>query len=268
MVNARRQAEEYAKALPASHGWPPFVLVCDVGHCIEIYADFSGQGKNYAQFPDRRGFRIFLDDLRQEEVRKRLRTIWTDPLSLDPATHAAVVSRDVAERLARIAKRLDKKHDPKDVAEFLMRCLFTMFAEDVGLLPENGFTNLLEQMKETPKHFQPALESLWEVMDKGGYAPHLNTTLKRFNGALFKNRTAIALEGDDINELWVAAKRDWQDVEPAIFGTLLERPSTRATGQSSVRTTRLGPMSSVSWCPPLSNHSAPIGRRRKQKRYT
>lgn len=223
MVNARRQAEEYAKALPASHGWPPFVLVCDVGHCIEIYADFSGQGKNYAQFPDRRGFRIFLDDLRQEEVRKRLRTIWTDPLSLDPATHAAVVSRDVAERLARIAKRLDKKHDPKDVAEFLMRCLFTMFAEDVGLLPENGFTNLLEQMKETPKHFQPALESLWEVMDKGGYAPHLNTTLKRFNGALFKNRTAIALDGDDINELWVAAKRDWQDVEPAIFGTLLER---------------------------------------------
>ncbi|HML93056.1 DNA methyltransferase [Methyloceanibacter sp.] len=223
MVNARRQAEEYAKALPASHGWPPFVLVCDVGHCIEIYADFSGQGKNYAQFPDRRGFRIFLDDLRQEEVRKRLRTIWTDPLSLDPATHAAVVSRDVAERLARIAKRLDKKHDPKDVAEFLMRCLFTMFAEDVGLLPENGFTNLLEQMKETPKHFQPALESLWEVMDKGGYAPHLNATLKRFNGALFKNRTAIALDGDDINELWVAAKRDWQDVEPAIFGTLLER---------------------------------------------
>jgi hypothetical protein len=32
MMNARRQAEEYAKALPASHGWPPFILVCDVGH--------------------------------------------------------------------------------------------------------------------------------------------------------------------------------------------------------------------------------------------
>jgi hypothetical protein len=45
MMNARRQAEGYARALPTSHGWPPFILVCDVGHVIEIYADFSGQGK-------------------------------------------------------------------------------------------------------------------------------------------------------------------------------------------------------------------------------
>jgi hypothetical protein len=45
MINAKRQAEEYARALPTSHGWPPFILVCDVGHCIEVYADFSGQGK-------------------------------------------------------------------------------------------------------------------------------------------------------------------------------------------------------------------------------
>ena len=46
MMNARRQAEDYAKALPTSDGWPPFILVCDVGHCIEVYADFTGQGKN------------------------------------------------------------------------------------------------------------------------------------------------------------------------------------------------------------------------------
>jgi hypothetical protein len=36
MLNAKRQAEEYARALPTSHGWPPFILVCDVGHCIEV----------------------------------------------------------------------------------------------------------------------------------------------------------------------------------------------------------------------------------------
>ena len=33
-------------------------------HCIEVYADFSGQGKNYAQFPDRQRFRIYMQDLR------------------------------------------------------------------------------------------------------------------------------------------------------------------------------------------------------------
>jgi hypothetical protein len=63
MLNARQQAEQYAKALPAIEGWPPFLIVCDVGHCFEIYADFSGQGKNYAQFPDRQGFRIYLEEL-------------------------------------------------------------------------------------------------------------------------------------------------------------------------------------------------------------
>ena len=57
MLNTRQQAEQYAKALPASEGWPPFLIVCDVGHCFEIYADFTGQGKNYApNFQTARGF--------------------------------------------------------------------------------------------------------------------------------------------------------------------------------------------------------------------
>jgi hypothetical protein len=47
--------------------------------------------------------------------------------------------------------------------------------------------------------------------------------LKKFNGSLFKKRAALPLDRDDINELWVAAGKDWSDVEPAIFGTLLER---------------------------------------------
>ncbi len=64
MMSARHQVEGYARALPPEHGWPPFVLVCDIGHCIEVYADFTGQGKNYAQFPDWQGFRIYLEDLR------------------------------------------------------------------------------------------------------------------------------------------------------------------------------------------------------------
>lgn len=223
MLAARKQAEDYARALPVEHGYPPFLLVVDVGHVIEVFADFSGQGKNYAHFPDRRSYRIGLEDLREEAVQARLRAIWQDPLSLDPTRIAAEVTRDIAARLARIARRLEARHDPKDVAEFLMRCLFTMFAEDVGLLPEEGFHDLLERMRETPQHFVPALESLWQVMDEGGYAPHLNATLRRFNGALFRNRRALPLEKEEIDELWAAARKDWSDVEPAIFGTLLER---------------------------------------------
>ncbi|MDP4539033.1 hypothetical protein Q9K01_05270 [Qipengyuania sp. DY56-A-20] len=164
-----------------------------------------------------------MDDLLREDVQSRLRAIWTDPPSLDPAKISAEVTEDIAKRLAKVARSLEKRHDPKDIAEFLMRCLFTMFAEDVGLLPDSGFEKLLEQMVETPENFAPALESLWRVMDEGGYAPHLNATIKRFNGSLFKTRTALKLEADDIRELWLASRKDWRDVEPAIFGTLLER---------------------------------------------
>lgn len=223
MLAARKQAEDYARALPVEHGYPPFLLVVDVGNVIEVFADFSGQGKNYAHFPDRQSYRIAMDDLRDVKVQARLRAIWTDPLSLDPTRISAEVTRDIAERLAKIARRLEGKHDAKDVAEFLMRCLFTMFAEDVKLIPREGFHALLGQMKDTPEHFVPALESLWSVMDSGGYAPHVNATLKKFNGSLFKKRTALPLDRDDINELWIAAGKDWSDVEPAIFGTLLER---------------------------------------------
>src|SRR5262245_19049693 len=98
-----------------------------------------------------------------------------------------------------------------------------MFAEDVGLLPHESFVKLLEQVRTTAQHFAAALQDLWRVMDEGGYASYLNVAVKRFNGSLFKDRDALALEAADINELLIAAKRDWRDVEPAIFGTLLER---------------------------------------------
>ena len=202
MRAAKRQAEGYARALPEEHGWPPFVLVVDVGHVFEVYADFSGQGKNYAQFPDRDGYSIPLEGLRDPEVRARLRAVWTDPHSLDPARRSAEVTRDIAERLARIARSLeDRGRHPEEVAEFLMRCLFTMFAEDVGLLPKKGFETLLGEMADTPQHFAPALEGLWQIMDEGGYAPHLNATVRRFNGSLFRKRTAIPLEAGEIREL-------------------------------------------------------------------
>lgn len=223
MLNARRQAEDYARALPENHEWPPFIIVCDVGHAFEIFADFTGKGRNYTQFPDRQGFRIYLEDLRKPDIRDRLRLIWTDPPALDPAKKSAEVTRDIAARLARIAKNLEGKHDPKDVAEFLMRCLFSMFAEDVGLLPEDIMVEMLEKLADEPTAFPRAMETLWATMNAGGFDQRTFKSIKQFNGRLFANPKALPLAPEDIHELLVAARMDWRDVEPAIFGTLLER---------------------------------------------
>ena len=224
MLNAKRQAEEYARALPTSHGWPPFILVCDVGHCIEVYADFSGQGKNYTQFPDRQTFRIYLEDIRKEEVCERLRKIWLDPASLDPAQASAKVTRDIAKRLAQVSLALENKNYPaQDVAMFLMRCLFTMFAEDVGLLPEKSFKEVLEECEKNPEAFTHDVGQLWEAMDLGTWAHVLKTKVKKFNGEFFKNRAALPLGREEIVELRQAATYNWNEVDPSIFGTLLEQ---------------------------------------------
>ncbi|MBW4331673.1 class I SAM-dependent DNA methyltransferase [Stakelama sp. CBK3Z-3] len=224
MRNAREQAEQYARALPENHVWPPFILVCDVGHAIEVFADFSGQGRNYRQFPDRAGFRIYLEDLRDVHVRDRLRAIWLDPHSLDPAKKAAEVTRDIARRLASVSKLLEERGHPAErVAHFLMRVLFTMFAEDTGLLTRGSFTEVLGGARTHPDGFAPMLEELWAKMDKGGFSTTLREKVRHFNGGLFSERSAIAMQREEIGELYEAARHVWTEVEPAIFGTLLEQ---------------------------------------------
>ncbi len=64
MMKARNQADNSARAVAKEDGWPPFLMVVDVGNVIELYADFSGQGQGYNQFPDGNRYRIYLDDLR------------------------------------------------------------------------------------------------------------------------------------------------------------------------------------------------------------
>ncbi|WP_244598394.1 class I SAM-dependent DNA methyltransferase [Rhizobium tubonense] len=224
MMNARAQAENYVRLLPAAHEPPPFVLVCDVGHCIEVYANFRRDGKAYDQFPDRRSFRIYLEDLRDADIRQRLRTIWTEPVSLDPSRHAARVTREIATRIAKVSQALEKSgHATEEVASFLMRVLFTMFAEDIELLPKDSFKGLLIDCVEKPEIFPGMMEDLWKAMDEGIFTATIRQKVKKFNGEFFKKRKALKLAKEEIGELVAAASHDWKDVEPAIFGTFIEQ---------------------------------------------
>lgn len=222
MIAARGQAENYVRGLTDDN--PPFLLVIDIGHSFELYADFSRLGKVYTAFPDARSHRFALADLHDEAVRERLRTLWLDPLALDPARRAAQVTREIAGRIAVLARRLEAKHyDPESVAWFLIRCLFTFFSEDVCLTPRGGFTSLLESLKESPEQFVPLVSEVWKTMGQGGFSTALRTRIKQFKGTIFREHEPLPLDADEIGLLIDAGKSDWKDVEPAIFGTLLER---------------------------------------------
>lgn len=224
MTNARRQAEGYARKLPNDHPYPPFIITCDVGRYLEVFADFSATGRHYSPFPSANSHKIRLEDLRSENVRQRLRSIWTDPHGLDPAKQSAKVTREIAGQLAAVSKALEERgFDPGEVAMFLMRCLFTMFVEDVGLMKEGSFTETLDRCAKEPKRFPLDMEHLWKAMDQGGYSPLVGERLLRFNGKLFKHARAFPLNEGEIELLRTAARADWRDLEPAIFGSLFEQ---------------------------------------------
>ncbi len=224
MHGARRQAEGYAALLPPDHDYPPFVIVCDVGRSFEVFADFSGHGRFYQQYPDARSFRIKLVDLAEPAMRERLRAIWLAPDSLDPAKHSAKVTREIAASLATLSKALETRgFEAREVAVFLMRCLFTMFVEDAELIRSGGFTAILDTCLADPARFPAELTDLWQRMDKGEYSPAIGEKLLHFNGKLFKQVRVLPLRKGEIEMLRKAAEADWRDLEPAIFGTLFEQ---------------------------------------------
>jgi hypothetical protein len=208
MFRARGQAEQYARALPTDEGRPPFLIVVDVGHSIELYSEFSQTGGTYVPFPDPKSHRIKLENLTDDQLRARLRLVWTDPLSLDPARRSARVTREIAAKLAELAKSLEGAgHHADDVAQFLMRCLFTMFAEDVELLPRDSFRDLLRSIDDL-KHFVPLVQELWRTMNRGGFSIQLRTSLLHFNGRLFSDPSALDLTRDQLDLLIEAAEAD------------------------------------------------------------
>jgi hypothetical protein len=231
MLKAKGQAEGYVRDLPTDEASPPFLIICDVGFCFDIYADFSGTGRHYVQFPDRAGFRLYLTDLRRPEIRDRLIAIWNDPLSLDPARRRTEVTQDIAKYLALLVHALEKRHAPDAVAFFLMRCIFCMFAQSVNLLPDKAtFTDVLLSCRGNPKRFVGLVGELWRQMNSGGFSAAAGAAVRRFNGGLFAAGSSgaepLPVTEDEIDLLITAARRDWANVEPAIFGTLLENALT------------------------------------------
>ncbi len=128
-----------------------------------------------------------------------------EPARLQPSRTREAVTQDAARLLNGLAQRLRQRgHAPQLVAHFITRLLFCLFAEDIGLLPDPLFSNLLTKARHTPADFPALIRDLFRAM-------HLD------------DDHCLPLEKADLETLHSATALDWSAIEPAIFGTLFER---------------------------------------------
>lgn len=242
MSSAYAQARHYAANLPADRPNVPFLLVLDIGRAFEVYFDRAGNGRGFEPFPNAHRHRITLDKLTDLETQKLLRGIWTAPETVDPRRKTAEVTGQVAVLLADVGKALDDRlrfkssaaasagaraAQSQEAALFLMRILFCMFAEDVGLLPADSFKDFLDRTLDDDLVFARELEDLWIKMGQANradrYAFAVKAEVPYFNGGLFRSPYVFPLIPSDRAQLRKAAEAQWRNVEPAIFGTMLEK---------------------------------------------
>lgn len=200
---------------------PPLLIVSDINTIIIR--------TNYTNLPTHT-FTLTLDDILNPDNIKLLKTVFTNPEQLKPKETIESVTREAAEKFSKLADNLRKYgEEPQDVAHFLIRLLFCLFAEDIGLLPEKLFPQLLEQTRRNSKEFQEVLGQLFRAMNTGGYFGR--DKILHFNGGLFDDDRVLKLDGADMDIIADIDGLDWGAIKPSIFGTLFERgldPSKRS----------------------------------------
>jgi hypothetical protein len=224
LKKAYEQLNDYREAL----GNPPLLVVCDMDR-FEIHTNFTSTSK--------RAYSFDLNDLNRNQVTAAcplpplevLRALFGDYNVLRPERTDARVTQDAAKLFGRLAERLELEErnlgaSREQIAHFLMRLLFCLFADSIGLLPERVFRNILQsQDRFLPKKFQRKLTALFEAMSEpeGIFGEH---SIRYFNGGLFEDAEAIKLDLGDLGILYeVSINYNWAHIAPAIFGTLFER---------------------------------------------
>jgi len=114
---------------------PPLLIVSDINNIIIR--------TNYTNLPTRT-IVLTLDNILSADGLKTLKTVFFNPEQLKPQETIESVTQEAAKQFSTLANVLRKfGEEPQAVAHFLIRLLFCLFAEDIGLLPEKLFPRLL-----------------------------------------------------------------------------------------------------------------------------
>jgi len=207
--------------------YPPILIVTDI-HDWYIYTHFRNADNQMFHYKHS----DILDP--KNDFLNRLKRAFTNPDSLNPNRSTEDVTKEVAENFIRVldyANKGDglssKETEGVQIANFMTRLMFALFAEDINLLPsgldnQHGiFTNIIAEARQDNSRFVRYVTDLFKAMETGGEV--LMRDIPYFNGALFKDISVEPLSGQAIDQLYAACVMNWRNVEPSIFGTLFER---------------------------------------------
>jgi type II restriction/modification system DNA methylase subunit YeeA len=210
LTAAFAQLQQYAIALEN----PPLLVVCDLAR-FRIHTNWNNSVSVAHEFA--------LEDLRDPTVRQKLKAVLSDPEQLRPGKTRQALTEEAAAEFARLAQSLRARgHYPEAVAHFVNRLVFCMFAEDVGLLPNKLFAKMLASARPRPKQFEQMARQLFRAMGSQNGMVGFDS-VEWFNGGLFDDDAAFALNKEEIEVAARAAELDWAEIDPTIFGTLFER---------------------------------------------
>ena len=206
---AYRQLLQYRESLLN----PPLLIVSDLQRIV-IHTNFTNTVKRVVE--------LTLDDLLIPDKLDILRKAFTDPDKLRPGLTPSQVTEEAARHFARLAQLLRRYgNEPHATAHFLIRLLFCLFAEDVGILPGGLFTKLVTQPHRTAGAVSDQLRQLFAAMASGGSFGADEIPL--VDGGLFNDDSTLDLDGDSLHILAEVSGLDWSSVEPSVLGTLFVR---------------------------------------------
>ncbi len=206
---AYQQLRQYALGLEN----PPLLIVSDMRR-FRIHTNWTNSVSQVHEFS--------MGELVDPAKLSMLKWAFSDPERLRPGQTREALTRNAASTFAKLAENLrNSGFKPQDVARFVNRLVFCMFAEDMRLLPDRLFERMLEQAHHRPEQFRELASDLFAKMAFGGMVGY--EEVARFNGGLFDDDNALPLDRPGINMVREAARLDWSDIDPSIMGTLFEQ---------------------------------------------
>ena len=164
---------------------------------------------------------IAVDDLpKYSEAVPFLSPTWV-PGTTPKIINVSKVSREVADLVAKLYRSLKQQHPKRevDVVKFTLQCVISMFAEDVGLLPQEYFTSILYEGARN-RDVETRLRDLFRLMstrDVKGVR-----VVPFFNGGLFTDPVTVPLGDAQLAALTKATEANWKYVDPHIFGSVFQ----------------------------------------------